>query len=377
MARKKITARSVRALGPGEEIWDTQLPGFGARRQKERVSFVIRLRLPNGQRRLKTIGFYGGLTPEQARRQAVAIRGAVVRGEDPFRTRRSLTVAEAAKEFTRDHLAKLKPRTRESYTALLERHILPAMGRLAIEAVERHHVTRLHNAMATTPRQANYMLSVLSKFMSWAEVKGYRPQHSNPTAGITRYVETKREVFLQDADYKRLGKALDEEKARGGNTFVVAAIRLLAFTGARLGEILGLKWEHVDLERRMIFLPDSKTGGKPILLNEAAYEVLASLPRLADNPYVLCGRKSGRPLVNLQKPWRRIRARAGLDHVRLHDLRHSFASLAARQGASLREIGFLLGHRQAQTTQRYAHLVAEDLRQTNEQIGRHMDVLLR
>jgi integrase len=142
----------------------------------------------------------------------------------------------------------------------------------------------------------------------------------------------------------------------------VAAIKLLVFTGARLGEVLGLKWEWIDIERGEARLPDSKTGAKTLHLPPPALAVLAELPRLDRNPYVIVGQKAGAALVNLEKPWRAIRARAGLDDVRLHDLRHAFASVAASSGMGLPIIGKMLGHTQAATTHRYAHLASDPVK---------------
>ena len=169
-----------------------------------------------------------------------------------------------------------------------------------------------------------------------------------------------------------MGKALSDAEQEGENIYAIAAIRLLILTGARVGEILTSKWDFVDTERGLIFLPKSKTGAKPIFLSECAIEVLNAIPRLEKNPYVIVGASSGSHLVNLQKPWRRLRTRAGLGAVRLHDLRHSFASFAAAQGASLLMIGKLLGHTQMRTTQRYAHLVADPLRAVAETVGVHL-----
>ena len=223
--------------------------------------------------------------------------------------------------------------------------------------------------MKNTPRMANFCLAVLSKFMNWAEEKGLRPQFSNPVRGIRKYPENHRERFLTAEELQRLGESLDEELREHGDIYAVAAIRLLILTGARLSEILTLKWEYVDLDRGLLLLPNSKTGKKAIVLNAAARKVLEELPRLNGNPHVICGHKEGQHLVNLQKPWRRIRKRADIEDVRIHDLRHTFASLAARQGGSLPRIGALLGHSQMQTTQRYAHLIVDDVRQLDETVG--------
>lgn len=154
-----------------------------------------------------------------------------------------------------------------------------------------------------------------------------------------------------------------------GNPYPSAAVKLLLLTGARRGEIVGLQWQDVDVERKYLRLPDSKTGAKVILLNEAALEVIQSLPRVANNLHVIPGVRDGARLVGIDKIWVRIRAAAGLHDVRLHDLRHSFASIAVGDGLSLPIIGALLGHKHAATTPRYAHLAAGPLRVANDAIG--------
>jgi integrase len=224
--------------------------------------------------------------------------------------------------------------------------------------------------MADAPYAANRTIALLSKFFNWCEAQGIRPDHSNPCRHVEKYGEDKRERFLSAEELARLGQVLDEEEKRAGSLpWIVGAIRLLIFTGARLNEILTLRWDHVDFERSMLLLADSKTGKKAIYLNPPSVEVLRNLPRLAGNPYVICGGRAGRHLINLEKPWRSIRAKAQLDNVRLHDLRHSYASIAAGVGLSLPVIGKLLGHSQPQTTARYSHLSADPLRKASWTIG--------
>lgn len=185
------------------------------------------------------------------------------------------------------------------------------------------------------PRAANHALSVMSKLLTWAEDQGYRPEGANPCQRVQRYRENKRERFLTKDELAKLGKALDKAEAEHiAGPYAIAALRLLIFTGARLNEILTLQWSHVDLERKMIFLPDSKTGQKPVTLNQPAIDILKALPRFANNPYVIVGHRYGSHLINLQKPWQEIRALAGLETVRIHDLRHTFASVAVATGNS-------------------------------------------
>ncbi len=214
--------------------------------------------------------------------------------------------------------------------------------------------------------------------MTWCEDQGHRPEGTNPCRKIQRYAETKRERFLQPAELARLGAALDHAATSHlASEHALAALRLLILTGARLSEILTLEWSFVDIDRKALFLPDSKTGKKPIALSEAAIEVLTALPRYATNPYVIVGHRHGMHLVNLQKPWQSVRTLAKLDGLRIHDLRHTFASVAVASGGSLPEIGALLGHSQPQTTQRYAHLGNDPVRAITERTGRKLVEAMR
>ena len=371
--KTRITVKAIEKLPPGKAIWDDKVIGFGARRQKKCVSYIVKTRV-NGRQKLITIGKHGApWTPETARKEALKILADTARGIDPNerkrRERAKRSVDTVWKEFEASHLSKLKPKTRADYQQLYARYISPHLGGKALADVSKADVASLHRKLEDKPRTANLVLAVLSKFMNWAEAHDLRPQHSNPVKWVKKYRENRRDRFLSEEELKALGRSLDQELEDNGNIHVVAAIRLLILTGARVSEILTLKWDYVDLENNLILLPDSKTGRKAILLNTAAAELLRSLPRMANNPYVICGNREGRHLVNLRKPWRRIRKRAGLEDVRLHDLRHTFASWAARTGGSLPKIGALLGHSQVQTTQRYAHLVPEDLRNLTEKVG--------
>ena len=195
----------------------------------------------------------------------------------------------------------------------------------------------------------------------WANKRGLI-NLENPCLGIQRYDEVKRKRYLTAPEIKLLAEAFREEEQI--SPFAVAAIKILIMTGARLGEILSAKWEWIDGD--ILKLPDSKTGAKDITLPSPVLDVLTSLPRLELNPYIIVGKKNGQHMVNLRKPWMRIVKRAGIEHVRLHDLRHSFASFAVSSGASLALIGGQLGHRSIATTQRYAHLSRDPVRQATE-----------
>jgi integrase len=243
-------------------------------------------------------------------------------------------------------------------------------------------VDRLHQSLKTTPYEANRALAVLSAVMSYAESpKKHRPKHSNPCAAVVRYEEHKRERLLTAEELGHLGDALAAAEAEGKiSLFVIAALRLLIFTGCRRSEVLGMRWRDIDTSLKQFKVPDPKEKGgtKWVNLSDPALQVLAKLPHIHGNPYVFAGGRSdhdnkgeadGEPLVDLFKPWAAIRKAAGLEDVRIHDLRHCYASVAAGHGASLPVIGRLLGQRNPQTTARYAHLAADPIKALNDKIG--------
>jgi integrase len=372
--RGKITKRSVDTLKPAADgaeavLWDSELKGFGVRLQRGgSKSYIVHYRVGTGRGatlRKLTIGRHGSpWTPETARREAKTLLGMIEDGADPaadkIARREAPTIAELAERFLAEHAeAKRKGSTAAEYRRLLDKIILPALGKRKVADVTRADVTKLHHANRVAPYQANRVLAVLSKMFNLAERWGLRPDGSNPCRHVEKFAEKKRERMLSPAELARLGDAL---AAYDGSPYAVAAVKLLVFTGARLGEVLGLKWEWIDFERGEARLPDSKTGAKTLHLPPPALAVLAGLPRLDGNPYVIAGAKEGAALVNLEKPWRAIRQPAGLDDVRLHDLRHAFASVAASSGMGLPIIGKMLGHSQPATTARYAHLASDPVK---------------
>lgn len=366
-----VTITAINSMASGDLIHDATLKGFGARRQKDAVSYFLKTRV-NGKQRWFTIGRHGQpWTPDSARKQAIQILADPTVAERPVAPEADLTFADVAAQFFASHGPKLKPRTLEEYRRLERLYLLPAFGKLPLKAITRAIISNAHAGWQESPRAANHALSVISKLMTWAEDQGYRPEDSNPCRRIQRYKENKHETFLQPDELARLGTALDQAAATNlVGPYPLAALRLLILTGARLNEILTLEWAHVDIDRRILFLPDSKTGKKALHLNNAAIEVLNALPRFANNRYVIVGNRHGGHLVNLQKPWRALRALAKLDHVRIHDLRHTFASISVASGGSLPILGRQLGHSQPQTTQRYAHLADDPVRTLTETTGK-------
>jgi integrase len=396
---RTLTKRTVDAakVAPdrGETwLWDTKVTGFGLRvRSGGRKDYFLKYGMGrDGVARKVLIGRHGkGWTVDTARDEATRLQGERAHGKDPGARKafeRGIpTVEELAARYLSDYAEPhKKPRTVIEDRALLgldarkPRTIAAELGNARLDKVTGDDVTRFHLSLRSTPTRANRALALMSHMFTMAEKWKVLPFGSNPCRGVERFKEKKRERFLSLEELARVGKVLDvaERAAKAGksvtlgaeNPFAVAAIRLLIFTGCRLSEILTMRWRHVDLSRGTLVIPEPKEGKpKMVVLNAPAAKVFAGLPRLEKNPFVIAGRREGDHLTDLEHPWMRLRAKAGLEGVRLHDLRHSFASVAVAGGASLPIIGALLGHSQPQTTARYAHLSADPLRAASEAIG--------
>ena len=376
--KAKITKRSVESIEPNTRdqfIWDTEMKGFGCKITPKGARVYVVQYSHGGRSRRYTLGRHGeGMTPDQARRKAASVRGLVADGADPAATRAedraAPNLAEFAERYLTEHAAvKKKPLSQAADESNLRNHILPALGRLKLTDITRADVARFHQAMKDKPGGANRCLALLSKIFNLAEKWGLRPDGTNPTRHTDKYPERKIERFLSSEELARLGAVLAKAEDSGEHPSAVAAIRLLVFTGCRRNEILELQWGHVDFEINCLRLSDSKTGSKLVPLGAPALELLAGLPKAEDNPYVLPGTTPGKHFVGLQKAWQRLRGQAELSDVRLHDLRHSFASVAAGMGESLVLIGSLLGHTDMATTARYAHLAIDPRRAAADRIA--------
>lgn len=370
----RLTKRLIDSLKPRDRdyvVWDSDVKGFGARvRPSGRITYVLKYRVGGGRSgvaRKPAIGAHGSITADQARAIARGWLAEVARGGDPGgqrkERRRAPTMAEVADRYLAEHVAEHnKPSTAREFKRLVQTRIKPAIGSLRVGDVSRQDVMNLHHAMRSTPRQVNQTLSVLSKMFGLCEAWGLRPDGSNPCRRVQRFRERKRERFLSTEELARLGAELAEAEATGTELpGAVAAIKLLAMTGCRTGEIVGLKWTRVDMERGVIDLADAKAGARPVGLGAAALAVLAGLER--NSEWVIEAAR-GEPLAYqaLARAWRRIRKRAGLGDARLHDLRHGFGTVAGGLGLNAFIIRDLLGHKTLAMSGRYVERDIDPLR---------------
>lgn len=387
MSTGRLTIKLIENLQEGEVVWDTSVRGFGVRRQKRDPVYVLKYRF-QGRQRFYTIGHHGSpWTPETARTEALRLLGSIVSHEaprDPSAERSFAKAQPRFADFAEQYLSEYaeahkKPRTVEEDRRNLALHIIPALGHIRVCDITRSDVARFHTGRRKFPANANRCLATLSHMLTIAEEWNLRAEDTNPCRKIKRYAEFARERSLTPREIERLGNAITEtqrDPASAEDWRSLACIKLLIFTGARLSEILTLRWEYIDWGRGTARLPDSKTGRKNLVLTEPALELLLTVPTKASAGFVFPGLRVDSHFVGIQKPWQRIRKLAGLDDVRIHDLRHAFASIAVSAGDSLYAVGAILGHRQSSTTQRYAHLAAEPVRAVADKTANRIAELL-
>jgi integrase len=397
----KITKRAVDALAPagGAEtvLWDTEVKGFGIRsRAAGGKSYILHYRAGAGRAaalRKLTIGKHGSpWTPEMARTEAKRLLAEVAAGRDPATVRQqerdALTFGELIDLYLAEGAGHKKALTLKADRGRIEHHLRPLLSKLRADRIGRAEIEQMRNAVtagktaekfATGEKRragsiatggrgaAAQCVALVSSVYAFAIGRGLCAD--NPARGVKKAPVRKVERFLSEAEIARLAEALDTEAQQSSNPYPPAAIKLLLLTGCRKGEIANLRWEHVDFERECLRLPDSKTGAKVVYLNAPARALLQKLPRMAESPRVIPGLRADSAGPAIDKVWSRVRKAAGLADVRLHDLRHSFASVGVAGGASLPIIGALLGHKHATTTARYAHLSADPLRAANDAVG--------
>lgn len=397
MATINLTKRAVdsaKAITGGDVyLFDDEVKGFGLRVKPSGIkSFIFSYRVGHGRAASKSRVVIGRLgspwTVETARREAKRLAGIAATGKDPAAARKAdesakTTVAELCAEYLAEVeagrvLTKVNVPKAASTLATdrgrINRHIVPLIGRKRVQDLTKTDVERLLRDIAAgktaidekvrTKRgrarvtggqgTATRTVGLLGGIYSYAIGKKYCTQ--NPVRGVQRFEDNKIETFLSPKELRRLGAALLRAEAQEKNPYAIAAIRFLILSGCRRAEVLTLKWAYVDEHHACLRLPKSKTGKKVVPLGAAALALLATLPRLAKNPYVFPGKLAGSHYVGLPRFFENIRVMAKLPDVRVHDLRHSFASEGVAGGLSLPLIGALLGHKDPKTTLRYAHL---------------------
>ena len=406
--------------------YDTDLKGFGlkvsppsGRNTNGSRSWIVEYRPGAGGRAVAkkrvVLGSVETLTPERAREAARTMLAEVRLGSDPGLDRQGAraakTIADLEPFYSSETDPRRKPCTVELYRGLWANYLLPSVGNCAARSLTASDVVRMHRRIGQEhPSTANRVVILLAHFFRWAQRDGYVPRDHNPASGVDKFRENKRERFLSSDEMARLGAAIRLAETKGVpwkttnptkpnakhapkrpecrltriSPEAAAALRLLIFTGARLREILNLRWGEIDIERGLIFLADSKTGRKTIVLGSPAILILKRLRRdaiaasrklnpRASSPISRCVFPSAddgdRPKADLKRPWALVTRAAELDGLRLHDLRHSFASVGAGASMGLPLIGKLLGHADVKTTSRYAHLDADPLRRATNAIG--------
>ena len=412
----KLTKRAVDAAAPGTAqvlVWDTDVKGFGLRVTRAGAkSYILNYRDGAGQSRRYTIGKHGSpWTCEEARTKAVEVLRGLSAGVDPLAAkaerRTAVTVAELVELYLGEGPAEKPNKKAESWVddaSNLRRHVVPLIGGKAVKALTAADVSKLQADIAAgktaadvkTRKQGRAIVTggkstaartvaVLSAMLSFAARRGIIS--TNPALGVEKFKAEKRERFLSEVELEALADGLASlEHDAAINPMMAAAIRLLMLTACRKEEITRLQWAWVDLGRSCLRLPDSKTGAKIVPLAAAAVELLNTLPRTS--VFVLPSSKTDGPIIGLQKAWGALRTRStelarrraveagepadrapDLTGLRLHDLRHSYASFAVADGSSLYMVGKILGHSQVSTTQRYAHLRDDPLKAVADRTG--------
>jgi len=401
--RRRLTRRLVETAKPGSRdifLWDAEATGFGLRLSPSgRRVYVLQYRFEGLSRRY-TIGRHGSpWTVETARREALRLLGGIAGGRDPQRekqgARTDMTVGELCDLYLVDGMRLAKPVSVAGAENDIRNHIKPLLGRRKAAGITPADVERLlldvadgktarRNSRGPKGRAArvrggreaaNSAVTTLSAALSFGVRRGVRPE--NPALLVRKFPGRRVERFLSPAELGRLGEVLAASEALGiVSPFAIAALRLLILTGCRKSEIVQARRAWVDETHGCLNLPDSKTGPRTVRLGEAALVVIRGLPVVHGNAFLLPGKVDGQPIQDLQSVWERIRVAAGIPDVRIHDLRHSFASFGAATGESLIVVGALLGHKVATTTQRYTHLSASPLKSAADRISGEVARLL-
>ncbi|MDE0377859.1 MAG: tyrosine-type recombinase/integrase [Rhodospirillales bacterium] len=369
MAAARLTQRRVDALKPRRSAYDVRdrdLKGFGVRVLPSGARRYFIHSQHDGRRVWKLVGQAEALNVDEARNRAMAMLASIRNGDDDEAAApTSVRFETVADEVFRRYARNWKPSTLKVNRNYYRNHILPWFEGRPIADIAAHDVRRWFASLHNTPVSADRSAPILSVIMRQAEVYGYRPEGTNPCRGIKRYRRQGRQRFLSTAEIRRLGEVLARHEAEYPQA--IAIIRLLLLTGCRKGEIVTLKWRFY--REGKLFLPDSKTGPRTVWLSSAARTILDSLPRRSSWIFPSTRTKSSITTVTVDQLWYRVRAEAELHEVRIHDLRHTYASIAMAQGETVLTIGRLLGHRDPETTLKYTHLSDATVREAVDTVG--------
>ncbi len=372
LTKKSIEGFVYEGVAPQRDVrWDDEIPGLGVRVYPSgKKAFILSYRV-NNRKHLLTLGSFGILTLDQARKMARQEHVKILDNVNPLDKRRQLSKEQTVKALCEAYLsryAKIHKKTWREDERRIYRHILPKWGSHIVKSINRTDITAFHAQLGkTAPYEANRILRLLSKIFELAGQWGFVDEMSpNPAKNIRLFKEEKRDRWLKPTEVPLLIEAIDQES----NKIAAQAIWLYLLTGARKSELLQAKWEDIDWERRELKIPDTKAGRiHYIPLIEPAYELLKNMERVSDNSYILPGHIKGKPLVNISKPWKRICTKARIENIRLHDLRRTVGSWLAQSGNSLHLIGKILNHSNQSTTAVYARFGQDQGRQAMEEYG--------
>jgi integrase len=395
---RKITKKAINELRPMDRaytLWDSEIRGFGVKvLPSAQMSYVVQFRLGKGRSAKlfkKRIDEVGSISLEKARLRAETWRDAAANGTDPVKVQQDeagRTFAKLAEDYLERHAG--AKRTRIQDERKLNRTLIKKLGRKAVSEISHRDIEDIHRALKQSPYEANRHVALLSKMFSLAIKWGWLKK--NPATGITKYDEEPRERYMDHDEMVRLTAALSAyerdvaERWPQENSYhvveakcAVNAIRLMALTGARKGEVLSATWDQFDLEKGVWTKPSSHTKIKKVhrvTLSPPAMELVSGMQHEApDNEdYIFPSRRSSTGhLQDVKRAWGKILELAEINNLRIHDIRHSFASILASSGSSLLIIGRLLGHTQPSTTARYAHLFDDPLRDAANKVGAAYD----
>lgn len=381
----KLTKRVVESAAPDPikrvVIWDTEVTGFCVRVYPTgKKTYFLQYRNKKRETHKIKIGVHGPITTELARQKAIELSLSVGAGEDPSIKHKVVagntgqSMQDLADQYLSLHAGPNKaPKSYKEDMAKLKNIILKRYGHLRADAISALDLQKLHSDLQKTPVQANRTMALLSKMFNLAIQWGWRSD--NPVISVGKYKEHGRHRWLDDEESQRLFTALDTYH----NQNVANAIRLLILTGARKTELLSATWNQFDLEKGVWTKQSHSTKQRKmehVPISSLVLEILKQMKEQADSPFLFPGKVPGKPLKDPKRAWNTIRKQAGSPDVHIHDLRHTFASHLVSSGLSLSIVGKLLGHTQASTTQRYAHLADAPLREATELLGNKMKKLV-